>query len=531
MSYYIPGAVRYRVHEFHGGEVYVAYEGTASQITVNRINGAPINAYAVIVDLGVAGWTQSAWLYLHNETVSIPIATATLLPTPVPTATLEPSIFADGFETGNFSRWTSNVNDLGDLSVSTQAALVSAKGMQAVIDDNNSIYVRDDTPAALRLYRARFYFDPNSIPMTSGNAHYIFYGYNASSTVVLRVEFTKTTVYQLRAGLLNDTSTGWTTTGWFTITDAPHFIELYWRASKAPGLNNGGLTFWVDGVQKADLTGVDNDTRQIESVRLGAVAGVDTGTRGTYYFDAFESHLTTYIGPALREGLMAYWKLDEANNIRFDSVNDQTPANNLNDFNTVGQAIGKVGNASQFFATNSEYLSVPDNADLSTGNINFTITGWIKLDSINYGVAVADPFVSKRSWPTNEYQVDYYSYAQQFVFHVWNTDGSVKEASVNLSASVGVWYFFVAWRDATDSTVHLSIDNGPPISSASSDLTPLDSTSPFMIGYGSVGPYLNGVIDEVGFWKRVLNEAERTALYNCNTGITYPFNIPGICPP
>ena len=41
-------------------------------------------------------------------------------------------------------------------------------------------------------------------------------------------------------------------------------------------------------VQQADLTGVDNDTRRIDQVRLGAVSGMDSGTRGTYFFDAFE---------------------------------------------------------------------------------------------------------------------------------------------------------------------------------------------------------------------------------------------------
>ena len=38
-------------------------------------------------------------------------------------------------------------------------------------------------------------------------------------------------------------------------------------------------------------------------MQLGAVAGVDTGTRGTTYFDAFESRRDTYIGPVgLRDG-------------------------------------------------------------------------------------------------------------------------------------------------------------------------------------------------------------------------------------
>jgi hypothetical protein len=206
-------------------------------------------------------------------------------------------IFADGFESGNLSAWSSNASDGDDLSVSPSAALTGAYGMQAVIDDNLAIYVSDEMPNAESRYRARFYLDPNSIPMASGNAHYILYGYSGASTVILRVEFRfNNGSYQLRAGLRSD-GNKWKTSGWFTISDAPHFIEMDWRAATSAGANNGGLTLWIDGVQRANLAGVDNDMRRIDRVWLGAVAAIDSGTRGTYFFDAFESHRQTYIGP------------------------------------------------------------------------------------------------------------------------------------------------------------------------------------------------------------------------------------------
>jgi hypothetical protein len=205
--------------------------------------------------------------------------------------------FADGFESGNLSAWSSSVIDAGDLSVSAAAALVGINGLQAVIDDNNSIYVTDDTPSAEPRYRARFYFDPDSISMVSGDAHNLFFGYAGTSTAVLRGAFRFSSgAYQIRFGLLNDSGT-WLNTSWFTISDAPHAIEFDWRAATGAGANDGGLTLWMDGAQKADLTGVDNDTRRIDRVRFGAASGIDTGTRGTYYFDAFESRRQTYIGP------------------------------------------------------------------------------------------------------------------------------------------------------------------------------------------------------------------------------------------
>ena len=204
----------------------------------------------------------------------------------------------DGFESGNLAGWTSNIADGDDLSVLPSAALVGTYGLQALIDDNNALAVIDDGPLSEPRYRARFYFDPNTIPMAIGDAHLIFQGFAGSGvTQVLQLELRfQATGYEVRALLLNDGKT-WVPTSWFPISDAPHALEIDWRASTAAGANNGGLTFWIDGIQQADLTGVDNDTRRIDQVRMGALSGIDNGTRGTYLFDHFESRRLTYIGP------------------------------------------------------------------------------------------------------------------------------------------------------------------------------------------------------------------------------------------
>lgn len=218
--------------------------------------------------------------------------------TPTPTSGLpSDTIFADSFESGNLSAWSSRRTDNGDLSVSSAAAMIGRKGMQAAIDDTNTIFVTDDSPNAEPRYRARFYFDPNSISMISGDAHSIFRGYSGTTTNVLRVEFRfYNGNYQIRAGLRND-STTWRFSSWFSIIDTAHYIELDWQAASEPGLNSGYLKLWIDGILKVNLTGIDNATRRIDRVRLGAVAGIDNGTRGIYYFDDFISRRNNYIGP------------------------------------------------------------------------------------------------------------------------------------------------------------------------------------------------------------------------------------------
>ena len=211
-------------------------------------------------------------------------------------------IFANSFEDDDCftTQWTSCVDDAGDLSFNPPVLVETGnQSMVILVDDNNAAYVTSDHPNAETRYLASFYFDPNSIAMANGDTQVVFGGYNGASTLVLQVQFRRSSgLYQIQTSLLNDAAT-WTNSNWLTISDAPHQIKFYWWAANEAGANNGGLTLWIDGTRIAELTGVDNDIRRIDRARLGAVAGIDTGTRGTYYFDKFESSrgdINVYIG-------------------------------------------------------------------------------------------------------------------------------------------------------------------------------------------------------------------------------------------
>jgi RHS repeat-associated protein len=226
---------------------------------------------------------------------------------PQPSPPLPESIFANGFESNNLNAWSSSATGSGTLTVSTAAALAGTYGMQVQINSTTARYVVDSQPADESRYRARFYFDPNSITMANGDAHYIFYGYHGGPTVILRIELQYSSGnYQLRVAAADD-STTYTNSSWATITDAPHYIELDWQAATSAGANNGKVDWWIDDVQQTGVSGIDVDTRRLGTVRLGAVSGLDAGTTGTYYFDAFESRRQTYIGSstALPEAILA----------------------------------------------------------------------------------------------------------------------------------------------------------------------------------------------------------------------------------
>lgn len=204
-------------------------------------------------------------------------------------------IFSDDFESGNFNAWSAAKTDLGDLAVTTTAAMEGRRGMRVRIDDNTPIFVTDSSPLNERSYKAKFLFDPNSIQMADGDYHTIFLGQdlrNNSYLNVLQVHFRKVALgYQLRALARQDQNVVpiWVSTKWFTITDQSHEVEVEWDASQSAGMNNGQLTFSIDSIQRANIFTLDNDTLRIDRVLLGAVVGIDTTTRGVYFFDSFES--------------------------------------------------------------------------------------------------------------------------------------------------------------------------------------------------------------------------------------------------
>lgn len=269
-------------------------ENTNTQITVSFVDTKLANSQTQSIPVSTLGGSATITLLAAGPT-----------PTPIPTPVASPSdtIFSDGFESGNTSAWSSETDAENDLTVSTAARLVGSQGLAALIDNTTSMYVRSDHPVAEPRYRARFYFDPNSITMASADIHSLFNGRTASGANVFTIQFNYTTTttppsYRIRPQIYNNAGSA-TSGSYQVISDAPHYIEIDWQADTAAGATNGALTLWIDGVLKQTMSTIDNETLRVEEVRLGPLTGLDAGTLGTYFLDAFESRKTTYIGPAL----------------------------------------------------------------------------------------------------------------------------------------------------------------------------------------------------------------------------------------
>lgn len=228
-----------------------------------------------------------------NTPTPTAIATATATPavTAAPTPTTD-TIFADGFESGNLNVWSAATTGGGRLSVTTNAALIGAWGMQALINNTSPLYVTDRSPNAEAGYHARFYFSPNGVAPSNTNPQDIVVGRSAAGTSIFRVQFRRSSgSYQVRGLILANSGLN-QTTSWYTISNASHAIEIAWQASAS-----GSLSLWIDGTLKETRSGVANGNYRLEEIRLGPSSGIASGTTGTEYFDAFVSTRNTYIGP------------------------------------------------------------------------------------------------------------------------------------------------------------------------------------------------------------------------------------------
>jgi hypothetical protein len=201
------------------------------------------------------------------------------------------------FETGDLSEFDSTVTDSGDLSANASAAYTGSYGMQAVLDDNTSIYGHW-TFANKSELRVGFWFDPNGFSTTDDLI--IAGGGGTIGDADWRIRFEwDTSNLKVYASATNDAST-FDSTSKVNISDAWHWIEAHFKRSSGVGANDGFVKLWVDVVDEtpdAQLTGRDDDTKDFDDVNVGA-GSVAAPITETIYFDDLRANDTgDAIGP------------------------------------------------------------------------------------------------------------------------------------------------------------------------------------------------------------------------------------------
>jgi hypothetical protein len=223
------------------------------------------------------------------------------------------------------------------------------------------------------------------------------------------------------------------------------------------------------------------------------------------YTAAFVQHLLNT--------LISYWKLDEASGPR----NDSQGSNHLTVSNAPVGVSGKINNGMQLIPASSQNAFIVSNSTLQvTGSFTFSV--WVKLSSQS-----TFAIVEKGAGPTSDYRLSYFTPSTGFFFGVHITGGSVATDYAIQGSTVanGVWTHLVVWYDAVGGQVQIRVNDAATSNSTTSPAL-IAGTDPFVLGStGANTSFLDGVIDEVGFWKRLLTPGEITALYNGGAGLPY----------
>ncbi len=216
---------------------------------------------------------------------------------------------------------------------------------------------------------------------------------------------------------------------------------------------------------------------------------------------------------AVIDNLVAYYSLNEASG---DAV-DAHGATTLTDTNTVGATTGKVAGCRDFEADNTEYFTAADNAALSVGDIDFSWALWVQVETIGGRSVLV-------KGNTNDMPYALQTFSSRFEFTVTSGSGFANEVDQFADSFgdivAGVWNFVVMWHDASANTVNIQVNNGT-VDSTSYSFGSYDDGQAFWLGsYHGIRAW-DGLIDEAGFWKKVLTAGERTWLYNSGNGRSY----------
>lgn len=225
----------------------------------------------------------------------------------------------------------------------------------------------------------------------------------------------------------------------------------------------------------------------------------------------------SYYPATLRTGLQAYYKMEESTGAdRNDSVGSVHMHDGLG---TVAQVAGKNGNAAQTSVAGANYLYV---SGFTLGS-SWTVSLWFNHDDAARA-ADATFHILNAPWPNNT-QVAIYFGTSTVMYALVGDGAAFQYAQATPIAVDANWHHVIAWFDASDKIVHISVDGGGETAGTALAGTPYRTSAVVGTGFSTVGGPIssNAIVDEVAIWSRVLTPFERSAIYNTGSGRFYPF--------
>jgi hypothetical protein len=220
-------------------------------------------------------------------------------------------------------------------------------------------------------------------------------------------------------------------------------------------------------------------------------------------------------GGTLTTNLVAYFKLSD--------VNDYYGSFNLTNTNSVAFNTGKVGNAADTGASNTDKrLSVAN--DLGVTNGNFSVSLWINVTTAPATDTSPTPFTLIDEGTDVNYEIRYADVAgtKKLRFNRGKENVANQFSDYDVTLTTGTWYHIVYTYDGTNIRGYVNnvLRAGPTAASGNGSGSSGEGLFLF-VDYGlTASKFFSGLIDEIGIWTKALTTTEINDLYNAGNGQT-----------
>lgn len=222
-----------------------------------------------------------------------------------------------------------------------------------------------------------------------------------------------------------------------------------------------------------------------------------------------------------KDGLMAYWKLEETSGTRQSSYGSIP----LTDVNSVGTEAGKHGLAASFTVGSDQLLTTEEGvaAEWLTG-AEFTVSAWLRLGAKDAEMAAIGRYGFGGLDYVDELLLTYDAIADRFRLYVSNGPDlggfTLLVAETFGSPVINDWVHVVCGRRGGNIFLRVNNQENTEVYEGA---PALNNPVPFTLGnaFDTANIPWEGAIDEVAVWNRALTEDELTQLWNGGAGKFY----------
>ena len=181
----------------------------------------------------------------------------------------------------------------GDVAVDAISRFKGSFGMNVCLDGSGNGFLTDGSPTSDRFFDARFYLHTSDLNLSDGESTTVFAAFDGGGQQELAIKVQRSGanhLLQIEARTDGGAQSSLIPANRPVLSNGWSAIEIDWRAASAAGVNDGAMNLFVNGVQQGSITGVDNDTAVLDSMRIGVVEEPTTTPAGIILIDDFQAY-------------------------------------------------------------------------------------------------------------------------------------------------------------------------------------------------------------------------------------------------